>query len=140
MYVASLATQSLAIAYGCSPSRYHVELYLQLLLWTFKTFSAYLLATVAHYLSRPWFFFTALLALYTEFFPLSISDAYFIWLFSLFAVRLLWLTTFLLHVEEALVERGDISSMVHPEDIGSSPSSAPTWIIFDFSTNENHFF
>ena len=43
-------------------------------------------------------------------------------------------------VEEALVERGDISSMVHPEDIGSSPSSAPTWIIFDFSTNENHFF
>jgi hypothetical protein len=59
---------------------------------------------------------------------------------ALLTVRLLWLTTFLLHVEEALVERGDISSMVHPEDIGSSPSSAPTWIIFDFSTNENHFF
>ena len=59
---------------------------------------------------------------------------------ALLTVRLLWLTTFLLHMEEALVERGDISSMVHPEDIGSSPSSAPTWIIFDFSTNENHFF
>ena len=58
---------------------------------------------------------------------------------ALLTVRLLWLTTFLLHVEEALVERGDISSMVHPEDIGSSPSSAPTWIIFDFSTNEIHF-
>ena len=59
---------------------------------------------------------------------------------ALLTVRLLWLTTFLLPMEEALVERGDISSMVHPEDIGSSPSSAPTWIIFDFSTNENHFF
>ena len=39
---------------------------------------------------------------------------------ALLTVRLLWLTTFLLHMEEALVERGDISSMVHPEDIGSS--------------------
>ena len=59
---------------------------------------------------------------------------------ALLTVRLLWHTTFLLPVEEALVERGDISSMVHPEDIGSSPSSATTWIIFDFSTYENHFF
>ena len=59
---------------------------------------------------------------------------------ALLTVRLLWHATFLLPMEEALVERGDISSMVHPEDIGSSPSSAPTWIIFDFSTNENHFF
>ena len=59
---------------------------------------------------------------------------------ALLTVRLLWHATFLLPVEEALVERGDISSMVHPEDIGSSPSSAPTWIIFDFSTYENHFF
>ena len=59
---------------------------------------------------------------------------------ALLTVRLLWHTTFLLPMEEALVERGDISSMVHPEDVGSTPSSAPTWIIFDFSTNENHFF
>ena len=59
---------------------------------------------------------------------------------ALLTIRLLWHTTFLLPMEEALVERGDISSMVHPEDIGSSPSSGPTWIIFDFSTNENHFF
>ena len=59
---------------------------------------------------------------------------------ALLTVRLLWHTIFILPMEEALVERGDISSMVHPEDIGSSPSSAPTWIIFDFSTNENHFF
>jgi hypothetical protein len=43
-------------------------------------------------------------------------------------------------VEEALVERGDVSSMVHPEDIGSTTSSAATWIIFDFSTYESHFF
>ena len=59
---------------------------------------------------------------------------------ALLTVRLLWHTTFLLHMEEALVECGDISSMVHPEDIGSTASSAPTWTIFDFSTNENHFF
>ena len=56
---------------------------------------------------------------------------------ALLTVRLLWHTTFLLPVEEALVERGDISSMVHPEDVGSS---APTWVIFDFSANEDHFF
>ena len=59
---------------------------------------------------------------------------------ALLTVRLLWHTTFLLHMEEALVERGDISSMVHPEDIGSTAPSAPTWIIFDFSTNEIHIF
>jgi len=43
-------------------------------------------------------------------------------------------------MEEALVERGDISSMVHPEDIGSTAPSAETWNIFDFSTNEIHIF
>ena len=59
---------------------------------------------------------------------------------ALLTVRLLWHATFLLHMEEALVERGDISSMVHPEDIGSTAPSAPTWIIFDFSTNEIHIF
>ena len=59
---------------------------------------------------------------------------------ALLTVRLLWHTTSLLPMEEALVERGDISSMVHPEDIGSSSSSATIWIIFDFSTNEDHFF
>ena len=59
-----------------------MELYLRFLHLTFTTFFACLLATATHYLSRPWFFLTALLALYTEFFPHS--DAYPIWLFSMF--------------------------------------------------------
>ena len=59
---------------------------------------------------------------------------------ALLTVRLLWHTTFLLHMEEALVERGDISSMVYPEDIGSTASSASIWTIFDFSTYEKFSF
>ena len=59
---------------------------------------------------------------------------------ALLTVRLLWLTTFLLRVEETLVERGDISSMVYPEDIGSTSSSAATWTIFSFSTYEKFSF
>ena len=62
-----------------------MELYLLTLHWFLTTSSACLLATVTHYLSRPWFFLTACLALCSEFFPHSISDAYILWLFSLFA-------------------------------------------------------
>ena len=59
---------------------------------------------------------------------------------ALLTVRLLWLTTFLLRMEETLVERGDISSMVYPEDIGSTSSSAATWTNFSFSTHEKFSF
>ena len=59
---------------------------------------------------------------------------------ALLTVRLLWLTTFLLRMEEALVERGDIFSMVYPEDIGSTSSSAATWTIVSFSTYEKFSF
>jgi hypothetical protein len=43
-------------------------------------------------------------------------------------------------MEETLVERGDISSMVYPEDIGSTSSNAATWTIFSFSTYEKFSF
>jgi hypothetical protein len=81
--VASLATQSLNIAYGCSPSRF--KLYFVLLHWAFKTFFTSIFKTTACLLSLSWFFFTACLALYSEFFPHS--DAYILGLFALFATH-----------------------------------------------------
>jgi hypothetical protein len=43
-------------------------------------------------------------------------------------------------MEDALVERGDISSVVYPEDFGFTSSSASIWTIFSFSTYEKFSF
>ena len=59
---------------------------------------------------------------------------------ALLNVHLLWPPTVLLHMEDALVERGDISSVVYPEDFGFTSSSASTWANFSFSTYEKFSF
>jgi len=59
---------------------------------------------------------------------------------ALLNVHLLWPPTVLLHMEDALVERGDISSVVYPEDFGFTSSSASIWTNFSFSTYEKFSF
>ena len=81
VHVASLATQSLNIACGCSPSRF--KLCFLLFNWAFKTFFTSVLTTTACLLCLPWFFFAACMAFYSEFFPRP--DACVLWLFALFA-------------------------------------------------------
>jgi hypothetical protein len=60
-----------------------VELYLLPFHWALKAFFNSVPTTTTYFPCRPWFISTAFLALYSEFFPHS--DAYLLWLFSLFA-------------------------------------------------------
>ena len=59
---------------------------------------------------------------------------------ALLNVHLLWPPAVLLHMEDALVERGDISSVVYPEDFGFTSSSTSIWTNFSFSTYEKFSF
>ena len=81
VYVASLATQSLHISYGCSPSRFKIFLFLLRMVLT--GFSNSFMTNTATLLSRPWSLSSAGTALHYEQHPLRGPSAILLWLFSL---------------------------------------------------------
>ena len=84
VYVASLATQSLHISYGCSPSRFKIFLFLLRMVLT--GFSISFMTNTATLLSRPWSLSSAGTALHYEQHPPRGPSAILLWLAELAAL------------------------------------------------------